>query len=105
MEDTTPSIVIGPQPRVSLGATIPSPWHTAGRGPLSVSLAYTSPSEPVRADVGDAPGLGADMTADRDAQTDALSQHLLAIATEAARDAGAYFAPFAGRIKPCRADC
>lgn len=38
------------------------------------------------------------MTADRDAQTDALSQHLLAIATEAARDAGAYFAPFAGRI-------
>ncbi|MCC7367383.1 MAG: inositol monophosphatase [Chloroflexi bacterium] len=38
------------------------------------------------------------MTADRDAQTDALSRHLLAIATDAAKDAAAYFAPFAGRI-------
>lgn len=37
------------------------------------------------------------MTADRD--TDALSHHLLEIATGAARDAGAYFAPFAGRIE------
>ena len=49
------------------------------------------------------------MTADRsqtagqtdgqpDAQTDALSRHLLEIAIGAARDAGAYFAPFAGGI-------
>jgi myo-inositol-1(or 4)-monophosphatase len=38
-----------------------------------------------------------DVTTDRD--TDALSRHLLEIATGAARDAGAYFAPFAGRIE------
>ena len=36
------------------------------------------------------------MTSDREA--DALSQHLLGIAVGAARDAGAYFAPFAGKI-------
>lgn len=36
------------------------------------------------------------MTADRD--TDALSSHLLQIALDAAHAAGAYFAPFAGRI-------
>jgi myo-inositol-1(or 4)-monophosphatase len=33
-----------------------------------------------------------------DPETDALSSHLLSIAIEAARDAGAYFAPFAGKI-------
>jgi myo-inositol-1(or 4)-monophosphatase len=36
------------------------------------------------------------MTTDRDA--DALSSHLLAIAVTAAHEAGAYFAPFAGKI-------
>lgn len=42
------------------------------------------------------------MTADRhpqDEQTDALSRHVLEIAIGAARDAGSYFAPFAGRIE------
>ncbi|MGE3910382.1 MAG: inositol monophosphatase [Chloroflexota bacterium] len=37
------------------------------------------------------------MTADRDA--DAFSRHLVEIAIGAARDAGAYFAPYAGRIE------
>ena len=37
------------------------------------------------------------MTSDREA--DALSSHLLQIAIGAARDAGAYFAPFAGKIE------
>lgn len=42
------------------------------------------------------------MTADRssaDGDSAALSQHLLEIASAAALDAGAYFAPFAGRIE------
>jgi myo-inositol-1(or 4)-monophosphatase len=41
-------------------------------------------------------GQGASMTSDREA--DALSSHLLGIAVGAARDAGAYFTPYAGKI-------
>src|SRR6185503_3568683 len=75
---------------------LPVPGSTESRGPSGRLVPYTLPRcrRPRRHE---APaGQGASMTSDREA--DALSSHLLGIAVGAARDAGSYFKPFAGKI-------